>query len=65
MTDPDGIGLMLAVLFLLGLCLVLAAGIEWMVNKPRRRRFVQRDHVAARKRAITHRGFKTRAGIRQ
>ena len=31
---------------------------------PDRRTFTHHDHVAARKRAITHRGFKSRAGIR-
>lgn len=64
MTDPDGIALMMGVLFLLGIFLVMAAGVEWMVSKPRRRRFVQRDKVAERKRVILRNAFKTRAGIR-
>lgn len=66
MTDPDGIALLI-VMGLICIALLLgAAFVERLVEpNPRKPRFHQRDHVAEAKRRVTHRGFKTRAGIRQ
>lgn len=57
---------LLLVMGVIGLVLLLgAAFIEKLVERPAKRRFQQRDHVAERKRIVVRNGFKTRAGIRQ
>ena len=41
---------------------LLGIVVEWAA--PSKQVFQHRDHVAARKRAISHRGFKSRIGVR-
>ena len=55
-------GLMIAMLLLI----VIWFASEALSRATRRdyRRFVQQDQVAERKRAVTHRAFKSRAGIK-
>jgi len=61
MSYAAGMAIAMGLLVVLYLCLaVFAAAARRMGSDT----FEQRDRVAERKRAVTHRGFKSRAGIK-